>query len=74
VIKNEDLIGVPIDKLNCLRKMFLKNQNVKSEIELLQCCYAAIEVMSQHELIVRLVVNRMAYCLHFWERRYALQL
>jgi len=66
MINNEDLIWVPINELNCLGQMFLENQNVVSEIELLQRCYATIEVVSEHELIVRFVVNRMAYRFDFW--------
>jgi hypothetical protein len=65
MVEDEDLIRMSIYELNRLGKMFLKDQDVVSEIELLQRSYAAIEVVAQHELIVRFVMNRMTYRFHF---------
>jgi len=67
MVKDEDLIRMSIYELNRLGKMFLKDQDVVSEIELLQCRYAAIEVIAQHELIIRFVMNRVTYRFHFGE-------
>src|ERR1700733_10575784 len=68
MVEDEDLIRMSIYELNRLGKMSLKDQDVVSEIELLQCGYAAIEVVAQYELIVRFVMNRMTYRFHFGER------
>ena len=74
MIKNEDLIRMPIHKLDRLRKMFLENQDVVSQIESLQCSDAAIEVVAQHELIIRFVMKRMSYCFHFGQGSDAFEL
>ena len=67
MIENKNLIWMPIYKLDRLGKMLFKDQDVISEIEVSKLSNAAIEIVSQHKLVIRLIVNRMSYSFHFRE-------
>jgi hypothetical protein len=73
MIEDEGLIRMEIHEFDVLRKMLLKDQEVISEIELFQLRDTSIEIISQNELVIRLIVNRMTYCLHFWESSNSLE-
>ena len=59
MIEHKDLVGMPIYELDRLREMAFENQKIKPETESLQGAYAAIEIVPQHKLVVRFVVDRI---------------
>ena len=74
MVENEYVVRMPIYKLDGLGKMLFKYQDVVCEIEPFKLCDAAIEIISQHELIIRFIVNRMTYCFHLGESGNSLEL
>jgi hypothetical protein len=64
MIEDENLFRMPIHKPNGLGQMLFEDQDVVFEVELFKLCDASIEILSQHKLVIGLILNRMTDSLH----------
>src|SRR4051812_38913977 len=65
VVHDKNLIGMTVYKLGGLGEMSIKNQNVIREFEILEQGNSVVEIVSQHVIVIGLVVQHMPYTLQF---------
>lgn len=61
MVQDEDLIGMPVYKLNGLGQVPLEDQDVVGEIVSPETIDTAIEVVAEHVLVIWFVMQNMAY-------------
>ena len=65
VVDYHRLVRVTVDKLDGLRQMLFKNQDVITKSVLLQMTYAFIEILAQNEVIIRFIMDNMTHTNEF---------